>query len=109
MPISLHDVHYVPDSIANLDSGSSLFKKSVYFHSGKFTINRTSDDQEVAYAPMVNALFALKLARSSIIALSSQDSAFTWHRRLGHIGINSLNKALGGRFEILRSCTNQVL
>ena len=93
MPINLHDVYYVPSSIANLVSGSSLFKKGFYFHGGKCILNRISNDQEVAYAPMVNGLFALQVAHTSLIALSSQDSPFTWHRQLGHIGFDSLKKA----------------
>ena len=61
------------------------------------TLNRIADDQEVAYAPMVNGLFALQVAHTSLIAFSSRDSAFTWHRRLGHISLDSLKKSLGGR------------
>ena len=97
MPINLRNVYYVPSLIANPVSGSSLFKKGFNFPGGKCTLNRISDDQEVAYAPMVNGLFALQVVHTSLIALSSRDSAFTWHRRLGHIGLDSLKKALGGR------------
>ena len=46
---------------------------------------------------MVNGLFALQVAHISLIALSSRDSAFTWHRRLGHISLDNLKKVLGGR------------
>lgn len=97
MLIKLHDVYNVPSSIANLVSDSSLFKKGFYFHGGKCTLNRISDDKEVAYAPMINGLFVLQVIRESVIALSPQDSAFTWHRRLRHIGLDSLKKVLGGR------------
>ena len=59
MPINLHDIYHVFSLIANLVFGNSLFKKGFYFHGGKWTLNRIFDDQEVAYSPMINGLFAL--------------------------------------------------
>ncbi len=59
MSINLHDVYHVLSSIANLISGSSLFKKGFYFHGGKCTLNRISDNDEIAYTPMISELFAL--------------------------------------------------
>lgn len=97
MSINLHDVYYVPSLIANLVSGISLFRKGFYFHGSKCTFNHISDDQEVVYAPMVNRLFVLQVAYISLIALSSRDSAFTWHWQLGHVGFDSLKKALEKR------------
>ncbi len=94
MSINLHDVYHVSSSIANLVSGSSLFERGFYFHGGKCAFHRISDDQDVAYASMIDKLFALQVAHISLIALSSWDSAFRWHWRLGHIGFDSQKKAL---------------
>ena len=89
MCINLHDVYHVFSSIANFVSGSSLFERGFYFHVGNCTLHRISDDQEVAYASMIDKLFALQVAHISLITLSSRDSAFRWHWRLGHIGFDS--------------------
>lgn len=59
MSINLHDVYHVLSSIAKLISGSSLFKKGIYFHGGQCTLNRISDNHEIAYTPMISELFAL--------------------------------------------------
>lgn len=79
MSINFYDVYYILFSIANLVSGSLLFKKGFYFYNGKCTFNCISDDQKVVYAPMVNGLFALQITHTFFIALSSRDFTFTWH------------------------------
>lgn len=75
--INLHNVYYIPSLIANLVSSSSLFRKGFYFYSGKYTFHCISNDQEIAYAPIVNKLFALQVAHISIITSFFQDSTFT--------------------------------
>lgn len=110
MLINFHNVYYIPLSMANLVSGNSLFKKSFYFHGSKCTLNWIFDDKEVAYALMINGLFLLKIIYTSLVTLSSWDSAFMWHWWLGYIGLDSLKKVLEERLSgSQRSCINQVL
>lgn len=110
MPINFYDIYYISSSIANLVSNSSLFGKGFYFHDGKCTFNRIFDNQEVAYILIVNRLFALQVAYISLITLFSRDSTFTWHQWLGHVGFDSLKKALGRWFldpkniALIKSC-----
>ncbi len=71
MPINLHEIYHASSLIANLVSGNLLFKKGFYFHGNKCTLRCISDNQEVAYSPMIDGLFALQMAHTSLIALLS--------------------------------------
>lgn len=77
MPINLYDIYYVPFSIANLVSGSSLFRKSFYFHNGKCTFNCIFNNPKIAYELIINRLFALQVTYFSFITLFSWDFIFT--------------------------------
>lgn len=101
MPINLYDIYIV----------RPFLNCQCYFP--QLTIRKgllLSVYTKAAIALMVIELFALKIAHTSVIALSSWDYPFTWHRRLGYISLHSQKKASEGRFldpkevALIKSC-----
>ena len=105
--VLLLGVLYVPGLFTNLISGSKLLKKGYYLHGGDQTIISCSDNMEIAFCPIQDRLFILKLHKIPKIpnvkfpiprvgAATNSSTTFvkTWHRRLGHLSYLNL-KQLG--------------
>ena len=82
----LHNVLHCPSLFTNLVSASCLRKKGWYLHGGTETINRISDNFQLASAPIQNGLYVLQtLHKTPFATVARKDTSLkTWHRRLGH-------------------------
>lgn len=89
--------HFVPELTTNLLSVSQLIKNgnSVNFDSkGCKIYNR--DKILIAKADLVDNVYKLNICSSGKTAQCHLASAFTWHRRLGHINLSDLRKMQNG-------------
>ena len=103
---SLSEVAYAPDARCNLLSVSSLCEKgSLHAELTSASIKfLTQDGFEVAHAPAEDGLYRMDCEnpelgpcheRNQIAALVDfDDPVWKWHRRLGHLGIQSMRRLL---------------
>ncbi len=82
----LHNVLHSSSSFTNLVSGSCLQKKKWYLHASTETINRISDNFQLASASIQHYLYVLQTLHKSFFAKVAQKdtSLETWHPRLSH-------------------------
>lgn len=90
--ITVKDVLCVPTLTTNLLSVSELIKNgnSVVFEPNKCKIRNKSGDL-VADADLIDGVYKLNLQTQNCL-LTSAVNGETWHRRLGHINSNDMNK-----------------
>lgn len=99
--ITIKDVLYAPDLTTNLLSVSQLIKngnKVKFEYSGCKIFN--NQGELVATADLVDNVYRLNIDKSEKCLLASNNvTAEIWHRRLGHINYNDLNKMKNGIVE----------
>lgn len=100
--IIVKDVLCIPNLTTNLLSVSQLIKNnnSVSFSDNQCMIYN-SKKELVAVAHLVEGVYKLDLCYTPLKTkcLLARDSASLWHRRLGHINTNDLNKMKNGAVE----------
>lgn len=95
--IVVNDVLHVPGLSANLLSVHHIASKgnSVLFDSKGCTI-RNADNEIVAMCESSNGVYKLQSNDSVCLKTNHTVSSFTWHRRLGHINLQSMKKMRDG-------------
>ena len=93
--ITLNEVLYVPNMTKNLLSVASITKNGFKLEFGRNDcVVTTQSGKAIARAVKENNLYRLdtngKLYAN--IAVTRKDDVELWHQRLGHIGINNINK-----------------
>lgn len=91
--ITVKNVLYVPSLTTNLLSVSELTKNgnSVIFEPNKCLI-RNNLGVLVAEAELVDGVYRVNLQTQNCLLTSTKVNGETWHRRLGHINSNDMNK-----------------
>ncbi|CAG4939045.1 unnamed protein product [Colias eurytheme] len=96
--ITVKDVLFIPDLTTNLLSVSQLIRSgnSVIFEENVcYIYNRQRE--LVGQAELIDGVYKLcTLQTEQILAATAIASSETWHRRMGHINSNSLNKMRNG-------------
>lgn len=94
--VQIKNVQYVPELATNLLSVSELLKKgnNVKFDNEKCRIFNTNNVL-VAEAHLINGVYKLDLNKNCLLA-GKAESGELWHKRLGHINSNYLNKMRDG-------------
>lgn len=97
-PIEMHDVQVIPELSVNLISVNQIVKRghTVTFNvDGVEVINPAR--QVIATGTRYNDLFKLDhLVSRKALACSSSENLDLWHRRMGHLNINSLHRLKNG-------------
>ncbi len=95
----LYNVLHRPSLFTNLVSARRLRKKGWYLHGGTETINRISDNFQLASALFQNGLYVLpKLYKTPFAAVALKDTSLkTWYRRLGHPSWANLKRFANAR------------
>ncbi len=90
----LHNVLHCPSLSTNLVSASCLRIKRWYLHGGTETINRISDNFQLASAPIQNGLYVLQTLHKTLFAtVAHKDTSLrTWYRQLGHPSWDNLKR-----------------
>lgn len=99
--ITIKDILCVPSLKTNLLSVSQLIKNnnSVSFSDSQCLIYNAKKEL-VAFANLIDGMYKLDLCTTPVTkCLLARDSALLWHRRLGHINTNDLNKMKDGAVE----------
>lgn len=95
--IDVEEVLHVPELSASLLSVSKMVEKgnSVIFNKDGCKIVNTQNALVAECKPM-NGVYKFRGDGGMCMLAGKKDSAFTWHRRLGHINFNSLTKMRDG-------------
>lgn len=94
--IEVQNVLYVPELAANLLSVSNLVRKgnTIVFDENGCTI-RNMNKEIVANCKAENGVYKFKTSGMCMLA-RQKCSAITWHRRLGHLNVQSMKKMRDG-------------
>lgn len=95
--IEVRNVLHVPELAANLLSVSSIVNSgnSVLFNSGGCFI-RNADNALIAQCEQKNGMYKFHAIQEACMAVKQNTDAYTWHRRLGHMNLQSMKKMRDG-------------
>lgn len=95
--IVANNVLHVPKLSVNLLSISKIVEhgNTVLFTRNGCTI-RNEDDEILAKCQAKNGVYKLMVKRGSCLLTTKAESAYTWHRRLGHLHFDALKKMKNG-------------
>ncbi|KXJ72145.1 hypothetical protein RP20_CCG018741 [Aedes albopictus] len=97
-PIEVHEVHVIPELSANLLSVNQIVQRghTVTFTTDGVTV-KNPEGHIIATGSRTNGLFKLdQLPPTKALACAPVVTADLWHRRMGHINLNSVQRLRGG-------------
>ncbi|KAG5862825.1 hypothetical protein JTB14_019209 [Gonioctena quinquepunctata] len=93
MPVKVRNVYHIPQLRVNLLSVSQIVDNgnTVVFDS-KGALVTDANGEVLASATSKNNLFRLDLDSSNPIFLAAPNTGISWHSRMGHVGLSSMEK-----------------